>query len=129
MNRNARPFLAALSIVALLAAGCAEIVKPQYRFAQVRVRTTDQWGVGIPGSTVVLYTGAREMGRAVTNPMGEHVFTEVASGSYGVAIQPPSDYGIGAGELGYVDTLHIAQGSRREVSFILYYTGNIKAQR
>jgi hypothetical protein len=124
MNRTARPFLAALSMAVLLGAGCADIVRPQYRFSQVRVSTTDQWGMGIPGSTVVLYTGAREMGRGFTNTNGEHVFTEVASGSYGVAIQPPSDYGIGAGEQGYVDTLTIQQGSRREVSFILYFTGN-----
>ncbi len=123
MNRPARPFLAALSLVLLLAAGCADIVKPQYRFSQVRVRTTDQWGMGIPGTTVVLYTGAREMGRDITGPDGEHVFTEVATGSYGVAIHPPHDYGVGAGEQAFVDTLHIEPGTRREVSFILYYTG------
>ena len=126
MNRNARPVLFAASILALLAGGCAEIVKPQYRFSEVRVRATDQWEVGVEGTTVVLYTGAREMGRAVTNATGEHVFREVASGSYGVAIHPPSNYGVGAGERAYVDTLHIQPGSRREVSFILYYTGNNK---
>ncbi|CAA9372109.1 MAG: hypothetical protein AVDCRST_MAG68-5624 [uncultured Gemmatimonadetes bacterium] len=126
MTRKPRPFLAALSMVALLAAGCAEIVKPQYRFSEVRVRTTDQWEVGIEGSTVVLYTGSREMGRGVTNVLGEYVFREVASGSYGVGINPPRNYGVGAGQVAYVDTLHIEQGSRREVSFILYYTGNNK---
>lgn len=123
-DKKTRPFLAALSLLVLLAAGCADIIKPQYDFSQVRVRTTDQWGTGIPGTLVVLYTGAHEMGRGTTGPAGDYVFTEVASGNYGVAINPPTDYGIGAGELGYVDTLHIEQGSRREVSFILYYTGN-----
>jgi hypothetical protein len=121
---RALPFFAALSLVMLLAAGCAEIVKPQYRFAEVRVRVTDDRGEGVGATPVTLYTGAYEMGKGLTNPAGEIVFTEVAAGGYGVAIHPnPYLYEFGPGERNYVDTLHIAQGERREVTWVLRYTG------
>ncbi len=120
---RARPFLAALALVLLLAAGCADIVKPQYRFAQVRVVITDDKGQGVSAAQVTLYTGAYVMGQGITGPTGEHVFTEVAAGAYGVAVHPNPYYEFAPGERNYVDTLHIVQGARREVSWVVRYTG------
>jgi hypothetical protein len=80
-HRHARPFLALAGLVLLLAAGCENLIHPQYRFAQVRVRTVDPSGGPVPDVPVVLYTGLRVMGEATTGRGGEHLFTEVAAGA------------------------------------------------
>lgn len=118
-HRNSRPFLAVLGLGLLLAAGCENLVHPQYRFAEVRVRTQDPSGEPVPDVPVVLYTGLRIMGRSTTGLDGEHVFTEVAAGGYGVSISVPGGYSLRAGERPFVDTLTIQQGARREVTFVL----------
>lgn len=122
-NRRTQPFLAALALVLLLAAGCADIVKPQYRFSEVRVVITDDQGRGVPAAAVSLYNGAYQMGSGITGPTGEHVFTEVAAGSYGVSIHPNPYYEFRPGDRNYVDTLRIGQGERRELSWVLRYVG------
>lgn len=120
-NRRAHPFLALLGLAMLLAAGCESVAGSQYRFAEVRVLTTNQWGHPVSGIPVVLYTPGAQMGSGITRPeTGEYVFTEVAAGSYGVAINPPGEWGLGAGASAHVDTLQIRQGERHEVTFVLY---------
>lgn len=120
LHRRAGPFAALAALLLLLGAGCDNLVRPQYRFSQVRVRTENQFGGPISGIPVVLYTPQARMGAGVTRETGEYLFTEVAAGSYGVAINPPPQWALGAGIPGHVDTLDVKQGSRHEVTFVLY---------
>jgi hypothetical protein len=120
MIRRGGPFAGLAALLVLLAAGCENLVKPQYRFSQVRVRTENQFGGPISGIPVVLYTAQTRIEAAVTRETGEYVFTEVAAGGYGVAINPPPQWALGAGVPGFVDTLSVKQGSRHEVTFVLY---------
>lgn len=123
VRHRVRPFVALSGLVLLLAAGCENLIRPQYDFAQVRVRTEDTSGGPVPEVGVVLYTGLGIMGRAFTGARGEHLFTEVAAGSYGVSIAVPPGYTLPASALPYVDTLSIRQGARREVTFVLVPVG------
>jgi hypothetical protein len=118
-SSDSRPFFAVLGLVLLLAAGCENLVRPQYRFAEVRVRIRDTAGEPVPDVPVVLYVGAGVRGEGRTGSNGEHLFREVAAGGYGVAINVPPGYILGPGQLPSVDTLTIEQGARREVSFVL----------
>ncbi|HEX8451141.1 MAG TPA: carboxypeptidase-like regulatory domain-containing protein [Longimicrobium sp.] len=119
LHPRARPFAALLGLLLLLAAGCENLIHSQYDFAQVRVRTQDASGAPISNVEVVLYTGAAVMGRARTGAEGEHLFPEVAAGAYGVFIGVPPEYTLRPGEREFVDTLTIARGARREVTFVL----------
>jgi len=50
--------------------------------------------VPVPGATVVLYVGQREVGRTATGPEGYFRFEQPDSGRYSVVVDPPAGSGL-----------------------------------
>ena len=84
----------AASACAILLAGCdAWLTKPSlYNTVDVVVAQRD--GTPIPGTNLILYTGDRPMGYAVTGLDGRFTFKRVPQGVYGVLATPPSGYDV-----------------------------------
>lgn len=70
----------------LLTAGCSDLTRPGYRYAEVLVRVVTDDGEPIPDMQLVLYTGLRHMAHGTSDARGEYLFTHVPHGLHGVYV-------------------------------------------
>lgn len=79
---------------AILLAGCDAWLTTPSLYNTVDVVVAQRDGTPIPGTNLILYTGDRPMGYAVTGLDGRFTFKRVPQGLYGVLATPPSGYDV-----------------------------------
>ncbi len=125
-----RWFIACAVVVATLAAAACEslITKPSlYGSVSAEVKRRDS--TAIPGARILLYTGQRPIGYAVTDAAGRFTFVDVPNGVYGVRVVPPTGYFgineiIGGSDSSVVrDGINLSPGENKLVQFRLLKDG------
>jgi len=80
------------SLLPLLLSGCDSLLTKPTLYGSVTAQVTRRNGAPVSGARLVLYTGQRPMGYAVTDSNGSYTFLDVPEGVYGVLAVPPTGY-------------------------------------
>lgn len=117
-------------LVALLAvAACDSLISKPSLYGTISAEVKRRDSSAVPGAQVLLYTGQRPIGYALTDSAGKFTFFDVPDGLYGVRVIPPSGYVsineiIGGPDSSVVrDELRLLPGENKFVRFRLLKSG------
>ena len=83
---------ASSGLLTLLLAGCDSLLTKPTLYGSVTAQVSRRNGAPVRGAKLVLYTGQRPMGYAITDSSGSYTFLDVPEGVYGVLATPPAGY-------------------------------------
>lgn len=113
----------------MVIAACDSLITKPSLYGTISAEVKRRDSTAVPGARVILYTGQRPMGYAVTDSVGRFLFVDVPDGVYGVRVVPPSGYFgineiIGGPDSSLVrDQLQLTPGETRNVQFRLLKAG------
>lgn len=105
-----------LLLAVLAAAGCSDVFRPTYDYAEVAVRAVDDVGAPISGVDLTLYFGPYHHDFGRTRADGTHTFRFVPAGPYGIAAGAPAGYVLPEGEVSY-RIVQVEKGGSASVEF------------
>ena len=106
-----------LLLMLLAAAGCSDIFRPTYDYAEVDVRAVDDAGAPVAGVELTLYFGPYHHDFGITRAEGRHVFRFVPAGPYGIAAGAPAGYVLPEGAASY-RIVGVEKGGSASVEFV-----------
>lgn len=107
-----------IASLVLLLAGCSDVFRPSYDYANVVVTALDQEGQPVPAVRLTLYNGPQHLEYGLTGRNGRYDFRFVPAGVYGVAAGVPEGYAFPDNVPPY-RLLQVEKGGRVEIEFVL----------
>ena len=129
MNIRQCVAVGATTVAALAVAACDALISKPSLYGTVSAEVRRRDSTAVPGARVLLYTGQRPIGYAVTDDNGAFTFLHVPDGLYGVRVVPPAGYLsindiIGGPDSSVVrDGLVLLPGENKSVRFRLFKDG------
>jgi len=129
MNIRKWAVLCSVSVAALAVAACDSLISKPSLYGTISAEVKRRDSTAVPGARVLLYTGQRPVGYAVTDGAGQFTFIDIPDGLYGVRVIPPSGYLsineiIGGPDSSVVrDDLWLLPGENKFVRFRLLKSG------